>query len=257
VAPPQASPRCCRLGPLSSRPNRRLLVRRTSSRPDADVRGPVLALLRLNLVVSLAPSANSEWTVGLAAWIIQDGNYDDFAVGDHAEFALQCYPEGLAPVRAGTKHQAMQVAEDLYQITASVVHVGDHGWVLDFGLLAYGDTAPPGGAAAGQVLAGRAALGSIPSAISSSWRRTPGTRIWSTPGMSAPSAGRLCRLCPAVTGGFVMSACEAGPTCRPRTLGPTTTATPTTYSAVNCCPCPPSVRVPPPGRTTQAEGTAP
>jgi hypothetical protein len=126
---------------------------------DADVRGPVLAL---NLVVSLAPSANSEWTVGLAAWIIQDGNYDDFAVGDHAEFALQCCPEGLAPVRAGTKHQAMQVDEDLYQITAMVVHVGDHGWVLDFGLLAYGDNAPPEGVAAGQVLTGRAALGVDP-----------------------------------------------------------------------------------------------
>jgi hypothetical protein len=123
----------------------------------------VLALLRLNLVMSLALPANSEWTVGLDAWIIQDGNYGEFAVGDHAEFALEFYPgEGLAPVRAGTKHQAIQVAEDLYQITASVVHVGDHGWVLDFGLLAYRDTAPPEGVAVGQVLAGRATLGVDP-----------------------------------------------------------------------------------------------
>jgi hypothetical protein len=123
----------------------------------------VLALLRLNLFMSLVLPASREWTVGLAAWIIQDGNYGEFAVGDHAEFALQFYlGEGLAPVRAGTKRQAIQVAEDLYQITASVVHVGDHGWVLDFGLLAYGETAPPEGVAVGQVLAGRAALGVDP-----------------------------------------------------------------------------------------------
>jgi hypothetical protein len=113
--------------------------------------------------MSLALPASREWTVGLAAWIIQDGNYGEFAVGDHAEFALQFYSvEALAPVRAGTKRQAIQVAEDLYQITASVVHVGDHGWVLDFGLLAYGETAPPEGVAVGQVLAGRATLGVDP-----------------------------------------------------------------------------------------------
>jgi hypothetical protein len=123
----------------------------------------VLALLRLNLVMSLALPASREWTVGLDAWIIQDGNYDEFAAGDQAEFALEFYPhEGLAPVRDGTKRQAIQIAEDLYQITASVVHVGDHGWVVDFGLLAYWDTPPPEGVAVGQVLAGRARLGVDP-----------------------------------------------------------------------------------------------
>jgi hypothetical protein len=123
----------------------------------------VFALLRLNLVMSLDLPASREWTVGLSAWIVQDGNYDEFAVGDHAEFALDFYShEGLARARYGTKHQAIQVAEDLYQITATVVHVGDHGWVLDFGLLAYSDTTPPDGVEVGQVLAGRATLGVDP-----------------------------------------------------------------------------------------------
>jgi hypothetical protein len=30
--------------------------------------------------------------VGLFSWIIQDGNYDDFEVGQAAKFALEFYP---------------------------------------------------------------------------------------------------------------------------------------------------------------------
>jgi hypothetical protein len=165
-------------------------------------------------------------------------------------------PEGLAPVRAGTKHQAMQVDEDLYQITAMVVHVGDHGWVLDFGLLAYGDNAPPEGVAAGQVLTGRAALGVDPFSYFEQLAKDPRypdmVYTWNVRSIGRDTAPFVLH----GKRGFVMRACEAGSTYRRRTRGLTTTATATTYSAVNCCPCPPSVRVPPPGRTTQAEGTA-
>ena len=34
-------------------------------------------------------AAGCVWSIGLAAWIIQDGNYADFTVGDRAEFALE------------------------------------------------------------------------------------------------------------------------------------------------------------------------
>src|SRR5215469_1147777 len=122
-----------------------------------------LVLLRLNLVMASEPPVSREWTVGLDAWIIQDGNYGDFAVGDHAEFALEFYThEGLWPVKDRTRHQVIQVAEDLYQITATVVHVGDRGCVLDFGLLAFWGTAPPDGVEVGQALAGRGTLGVDP-----------------------------------------------------------------------------------------------
>ena len=34
--------------------------------------------------------------VGLSSWIIQDGNYEDFAVGQEQRFALEFYaPDGL------------------------------------------------------------------------------------------------------------------------------------------------------------------
>ena len=41
----------------------------------------------------MAPSGalGDEWLIGLSAWIIQDGNYGDFSVGQRAEFALEFY----------------------------------------------------------------------------------------------------------------------------------------------------------------------
>ena len=35
--------------------------------------------------------------VGLDAWIIQDGNYADFRVGEEQDFALEFYPILLNP----------------------------------------------------------------------------------------------------------------------------------------------------------------
>jgi hypothetical protein len=164
------------------------------------------------------------------------GNYGEFAVGDHAEFGLQFYlGEGLAPVRAGEKRQAIQVAEDLYHITASVVHVGNHGWVLDFGLLAYQDTAPPEGVAVGQVLAGRATLGVDPYSYFEQLAKDPRypdmVYTWNVRSIGRDTALFVLH----GKRGFVMRACEAGSTYRRRTRGLTTTATATTYSAVNCC----------------------
>jgi hypothetical protein len=159
-------------------------------------------------------------------------------------------------VRAGTKRQAIQVAEGLYQITASVVHVGDHGWVPDFGLLAYQDTAPPEGVAVGQVLAGRATLGVDPYSYFEQLAKDPRypdmVYTWNVRSIGRDTAPFVLH----GKRGFVMRACEAGSTYRRPTLGLTTTATATTYSAVNCCPCLRSVRVPPLGRTTRA-GRAP
>jgi len=40
---------------------------------------------------SLISSSRSIWNIGLSAWIIQDGNYPDFALGDTVEFAVEFY----------------------------------------------------------------------------------------------------------------------------------------------------------------------
>lgn len=53
-----------------------------------------LSLSKLHLIYILFDNMNTlqtEWEIGLSAWIIQDGNYDDFAAGQMAEFALEFY----------------------------------------------------------------------------------------------------------------------------------------------------------------------
>jgi len=89
--------------------------------------------------------------VGLASWIISDGNYPDFQAGQEATFALSFHPTlELAPdpVQSHLQHQAGAV----YAVGGRVVfavsedHPGAwggrgskcrHVWVCDFGVLAY------------------------------------------------------------------------------------------------------------------------
>lgn len=35
------------------------------------------------------PDTPGEWWIGLAAWVLRDGNYTDFAVGQVRQFALE------------------------------------------------------------------------------------------------------------------------------------------------------------------------
>jgi hypothetical protein len=97
--------------------------------------------------------------VALAAWIIQDGNYDDFEPGD-AEFALEFVPERLArlPSSPGGSYRASDSA-DLYAVNGSVVHCTERTWVIDVGVLAYSDVAPPPWVAEGVYFEGDLRLG--------------------------------------------------------------------------------------------------
>ena len=40
-----------------------------------------------------------EVSIGLSAWIIQDGNYGDFRVGQQARFALEFHPQAMEPAQ--------------------------------------------------------------------------------------------------------------------------------------------------------------
>lgn len=102
------------------------------------------------------------WSIGLAAWVVQDGNYDDFAVGDRAEFAIEFYtPTPLVVAREVSRH-AQQVGDSWYEVAGRVVHTDEGGWVIDFGLLAYQNQAPPVGVAVGATVSGRVSLGVDP-----------------------------------------------------------------------------------------------
>jgi hypothetical protein len=82
------------------------------------------------------------FNIGLDSWIIQDGNYPDFQVGQEADFALEFYPLLFKPSDKQTK-SFRHLNNCNYQICGQVIYQTRNVWVLDFGLLAYEQAKPP------------------------------------------------------------------------------------------------------------------
>src|SRR5229473_4595257 len=80
----------------------------------------------------------STWNIGLSAWIIQDGNYPDFAVGETVEFAVEFYQQpGTAVEVWKSEVFARQVTANAYGVVAEKVLATDDVTVLDIGILVY------------------------------------------------------------------------------------------------------------------------
>ena len=101
-------------------------------------------------------------TIGLSAWIIQDGNYRDFTVGDEAAFALEFYSESGLLQTAGKAVGLQWQGDSFYDGAGRVVHLDTDWWVLDFGVLAYSESRPPTGAEVGQMWSGGLSIGVDP-----------------------------------------------------------------------------------------------
>jgi hypothetical protein len=100
--------------------------------------------------------------IGHAAWIIQDGNYPDFAVGQETRFALEFHSDTLDAASGGPS-AFERVGDARYRVRAEVVWRLDHhaepAWVIDFGILAYESMAPPEHAGVGSWVTGEIYLG--------------------------------------------------------------------------------------------------
>lgn len=92
--------------------------------------------------MSDANPTQQEWEIGLSSWIIQDGNYPDFTVGQHAEFALEFYPTNVRLSESIAK-SAKRLAAAKYEITGEIVYLTPEVWVLDFGICAFQESPPP------------------------------------------------------------------------------------------------------------------
>jgi hypothetical protein len=84
--------------------------------------------------------------VGLASWIIQDGNYGDFARGDRPAFALEFYDRrSLEPFEPKVDSVPSLIHEGNahYHAVGRVVYVAGRWWVIDFGVLVFRKAKPP------------------------------------------------------------------------------------------------------------------
>lgn len=105
---------------------------------------------------------NSNFIISLESWIIQDGNYGDFAVGEEHGFALEFWVVDPANVGASSPAVATgyrHLGCENYSVVARTVFVGSEWWAIDFGVPAYTGNTPPKDIALGGVWQGRIGLG--------------------------------------------------------------------------------------------------
>jgi hypothetical protein len=103
--------------------------------------------------------------VGLSSWVIQDGNYRDFARGTNSAFALEFYAspplEEFEPASA-IAPSLTYIADASYEVIGQVVHVATDWWVIDVGILAFQEATLPTNLRQGSWFRGRIQIGIDP-----------------------------------------------------------------------------------------------
>ena len=111
--------------------------------------------------------------VGLDSWIVQDGNYGDFHVGQSARFALEFYPHAVR-----ITERRIPMCEDTvgsrYRISAKAVFMASGVWVIDFGLRAYKNSTAPQFVSQGAWIEGEIYVGIDPFFYSEDLHAIPG-----------------------------------------------------------------------------------
>jgi hypothetical protein len=115
--------------------------------------------------------------VGLSSWLIQDGNYGDFARDANAAFALEFYASlSLEEVEPDPSRapSLTHVGDANYDVLGQVVHVADDWWVLNVGILVFREERPPTNARRGRWLRGKIYIGIDPFFYIERLARQPG-----------------------------------------------------------------------------------
>lgn len=112
-------------------------------------------------------------SISVDSWIIQDGNYGDFAVGDKAKFALEFAGSALRP-SASRQTLARYLGHGAYEACAQVLFVDANVWVIDFGLRAFWESKPPEFAKPGTWVEGELLVGIDPFFYMEHLQKLPG-----------------------------------------------------------------------------------
>ena len=103
--------------------------------------------------------------VGLHFWIIQDGNYGDFARNANAAFALEFYPVPTLEIFESNSKPVpalVHIGGAEYEVVGQAIHVADGWWVIDVGFLVFQETEPPPAVRQGDWLRGKISIGIDP-----------------------------------------------------------------------------------------------
>ena len=95
------------------------------------------------------------------AWIIQDGNYGDFSVGDKSTFALEFFGDAFSLSEKRVVELEL-IKESTYRMCGEVIYVRPNVWVIDVGIKAFCDCAPPKCVSVGNWVEGEIFLGIDP-----------------------------------------------------------------------------------------------
>jgi hypothetical protein len=97
----------------------------------------------------------------LSSWIIQDGNYGDFDIGDIIRCALEFWWNDLHP---SSQHEfrAVHLIDDVYQVCGKIIYSNSHVFVIDIGIKAYCECSPPDFATEGVWFEGKVSFGIDP-----------------------------------------------------------------------------------------------
>src|ERR1700674_2224771 len=77
--------------------------------------------------------------VYLSRWIVEDGNYDDFRVGEMRKFALELWAS--EPLKSSTERimSLRQLRDHSYSVSGKLVFTADGVFVIDCGVLCYSE----------------------------------------------------------------------------------------------------------------------
>lgn len=99
-----------------------------------------------------------EWNIGVDSWIIQDGNYEDFNVGQIVEFALEFYPHKIE-LSSSQNRTVSLIGDSRYKINGEIVFIEDKLWIIDFGICAFQESYLPSNSKVGDFISADIYLG--------------------------------------------------------------------------------------------------
>jgi hypothetical protein len=78
------------------------------------------------------------WNIGLGVWIIQDGNYSDFAVGQMAQFAVEFYRKPTDGISQTSHPISTTLQKDsIYEVVAEKALQTEDLTILDIGVIVF------------------------------------------------------------------------------------------------------------------------